>query len=72
VHAAVLGNQVIPCVGRRHLPLPVSTARGLCSPFPWCQEPRLSLQHGSREGRVSTGLPHAVAFLGAWHRWQGL
>lgn len=34
MHAAVLGNQVIPCAGRRHLPLPVSTACGLYSPLP--------------------------------------
>lgn len=34
VHTAVLGNQVIPSVGRRHLPLSVSTACRLCFPLP--------------------------------------
>lgn len=61
VHAAVLGNQVIPRVGRRHLPLPVSTARGLCSPFPSHQELGLAPQCGSGEGRVSRRLPRALA-----------
>ena len=57
VHAAVLGNQVIPRVGRRHLPLPVSTACGLCSPLPLVlRAGGVSPQLGSGEGRASARL----------------
>lgn len=62
VHAAVLGNQVIPRVGRRHLPLPVSTACGLCSPLPLVlRAGDVSLQLGSGEGRVSARLSQTLA-----------
>lgn len=54
MHAAVLGNQVIPCVGRRHLPLPVSTACRLCSPLPLVlRAGDVSLQLSSGEGRAN-------------------
>lgn len=53
LHTAVLGNQVIPHVGRRHLPLPVSTACGLCSPLPLVLRARdVFIQLSSRERRV--------------------
>lgn len=64
VHETVLGNQVIPCVGRRYLPLPVSTACGLCFLLSLVlRAGDVSLQLRSREGRIEC---EAISYSG----WQ--